>query len=227
MWPCHCRTYAPFAGNQELLVPNGDNKHALGSIPRDIFCLQDFTLLDNLFVSRWLYHTTVLVTSTNCQNCQQIKELTDDEVTLGTKLSPAIHPGFEALFFETQLFLDVPLIPRGIYVVLGIPMNSKVSTFDIQHATPSYQPSNNEKTASLYTFTNPFVAIPTDNTEFAELGAHTLQQCSWNNRVKLCPKGYSTTTHKTLLCLGSLFYNYKSPALRNCQVVLLLLRDAP
>ena len=106
-------------------------------------------------------------------------------------------------------------------------MKSKSSTFDIYHATSLYQPKNDEKTASLYTFTNPFLAISTDNTMFAEIGAHTVQQCSGYNRINFCQKGFSTTTDETLLCLGSLFYNHDIPALRNCQVVSVLLLDAP
>ena len=106
-------------------------------------------------------------------------------------------------------------------------MNSKTSTFDLFHATTLYQPNKDQKTASLYTFANPFLAISTDNSRFAELGANTLQQCSGNNRIKLCRKGFSTTTDETLLCLGSLFYNYDIPALRNCEVKSVLLPDAP
>ena len=106
-------------------------------------------------------------------------------------------------------------------------MISKSTTFDIYHAIPLYQPNNDEKTASLYTFTNPSLAISTDNRRFAELGAHTLQQCSGNHRIKLCRKSFSTATGETLLCLGSLFYNYDIPALRNCQVISVLLSDAP
>ena len=139
------------------------------------------------------------------QIAEIVKELADDEVTRGTKFSPAIRPGFEAIYYEIKHVLKVTLIPRGISVILGIPKNSKSSTFDIYHATPLYQPKNDEKRASLYTFTDPFLAISTDNTRFAELGAHTLQQCSGNNRIKLCRKGFSTTTDETLLCLGSLF----------------------
>ena len=156
-----------------------------------------------------------------------VKELADDEVLRGTKLSPAIRPGFEAIYYEIQLVLEVTLIPRGISVILGIPMNSKSSTFDIYHATPLYQPNNDQKTASLFHFANPFLAVSTDNSRFAELGANTLQQCSGNNRIKLCRKGFSTTTDETLLCLGSLFYNYDIPALRSCEVRAVLLPDAP
>ena len=106
-------------------------------------------------------------------------------------------------------------------------MNSKSSTFDIYLATPLYQPNADGDTASLYQFSDPFLAISTDNTQFAELGASTLQQCSGNNRIKLCRKGFSTTTDETLLCLASLFYNYDVPSVRNCKVESILLPDAP
>ena len=84
-------------------------------------------------------------------------------------------------------------------------MNSKSSTFDIYLATLLYQPNADGDTASLYQFSNPFLAISPDNTQFAELGASTFQQCSGNNRIKLCRKDFSTTTDETLLCLASLF----------------------
>ena len=161
------------------------------------------------------------------QVAEIVKELAEDEVLRGTKLSPAIRPGFEAIYYEIQLVLEVTPIPRGISVILGIPMNSKSSTFDIYHATPLYQPNNDQKTASLFSFTNPFLAVSTDNSRFAELGANTLQQCSGINRIKLCRKGFSATTDETLLYLGSLFYNYDIPALRNCEVKSVLLPDAP
>ena len=61
----------------------------------------------------------------------------------------------------------------------------------------------------------------------AEVDSSTLQQCSGNNRIKLCRIGFSTTTDETLLCLGSLLYNYDIPALRNCLVKSVLLPDAP
>ena len=80
------------------------------------------------------------------QVAQIVKDLADDEVKRGTKLSPAIRPGFEAIYYEIQLVLEVTLIPRGISVILGIPMNSKSSTFDIYHATPLYQLNNDQKT---------------------------------------------------------------------------------
>ena len=54
-----------------------------------------------------------------------------------------------------------------------------------------------------------------------------MQQCNGNNRIKLCRKGFSTTTEETLLCLASLFYNYDVPSVRNCKVESILLPDAP
>ena len=54
-----------------------------------------------------------------------------------------------------------------------------------------------------------------------------MQQCSGNNRIKLCRRGFSTTTDETLLCVASLFYNYDVPSLGNCKVEYFLLPDAP
>ena len=156
-----------------------------------------------------------------------VRQLAEDEVRRSTKLSPAIQPGTEAIYYEIQMVLEITLIPSGISVVLGIPMNSKSSTFDIYKAIPLHQPNGDNKTASLFSFAKPFLAVSTDNTRFAELDSSTLQQCSGNNRIKLCRKGFSTTTDETLLCLGSLLYNYDIPALRNCIVKSVLLPDAP
>ena len=156
-----------------------------------------------------------------------VQELSDDEVRSGTKLSPAIQPGFEAIYYEINTVLEVSLIPQEILVVLGIPMNSKSSTFDVYHAIPLHQPKGDNKTASLYQLQKPFLAVSTGNSRFADLDGSTLQQCSGNNRIKLCRKGFSTTTDETLLCLSSLLYNYDIPRLRNCPVQSVLLPDAP
>ena len=106
-------------------------------------------------------------------------------------------------------------------------MKSKSSAFDNYLATPLHQPNANGDTASLYQFPNLFLASSTDKTQFVELGASTLQQCSGNNRIKLCRKSFSTTTDETLLCLASLFYNYDIPSVRICKVESILLPDAP
>ena len=105
-------------------------------------------------------------------------------------------------------------------------MNSKSATFNILRAIPVYQPNEDGSTASLYQFRHDFLAIATDKSQYAELGVATLQQCSGTNRIKLCRKGFSTTTDVTLLCLTSLFYNFSVPALRNCHVESVLLPDS-
>ena len=156
-----------------------------------------------------------------------VNELSNDEIRRGTKLSPAIQPGYESIYYEINIVLELTLLPRGISVVLGNPMNSKSSTIDVYYAIPLYQPNGVNKTASLYHLQKPFKAVSTDNSHFAELDSSTIQQCSGNNRIKLCRKGFSTTTDKTLLCLSSLLYNYDIPSLRNCLVHSVLLLDAP
>ena len=84
-------------------------------------------------------------------------------------------------------------------------MISKSSTFDICLATALYQLNADGNAASSYQFPNPFLALFTDNTQFAELAASTLQQCSGNKCIKLCRRGLATNTDETLLCLASLF----------------------
>ena len=107
------------------------------------------------------------------------------------------------------------MLPKGVPFVLGIPMNSKSATYNVFQAQPLYQPKDSGKTASVYQFPRPYVAIATDNTNFAELAASTLQQCTGSNRIKLCRKGFSTTIDETLLCLTLLYFNQDIPALRN------------
>ena len=88
-----------------------------------------------------------------------VKELSEDEVRCGTKLSPGIQPGTEAIYYEFQLVLEITLVPSGISVVLRNPMNSRSSTFDISKAIPLYQPNGYNKTASIFTFSKPFLAL--------------------------------------------------------------------
>ena len=78
-----------------------------------------------------------------------VKELANDEILRGTKLSPAIRVGHEAIFYEIQQILEVTLLSSGLSVVPGIMMNSKSSTFDIYLATPLYQPNADGNTSSL------------------------------------------------------------------------------
>ena len=156
-----------------------------------------------------------------------VKDLTAEEIRRGTKLTPAIQVGFEATYYEVQIVLEVTVLQEGLSIVLGIPMNSKSSTFDIYRAIPLHQPNEDKTTASVYRFANEFLAIATDNSQYAELSGTTLSQCSGTNRIKLCRKGFSTTTDETLLCLTALFYTYDIPALRNCVVESVLLPEAP
>ena len=158
------------------------------------------------------------------QLASTVNELAHDEILRGTKLSPAIHVGQEAIYYELQMVSEVSLLPKGISVVLGVPMNSK-RPFNVYHAIPLYQSNDNGDTVSLYHFPNPLLAISTDNSRFAELDAASLQQCSGNNSIKLCRQGFSTTTDETFFCLPSLYFNYDIPALRNCKVESVLLLD--
>ena len=121
------------------------------------------------------------------------------------------------------MVLEVSLLTTSISVVLGVPMNSKSSTFNVYHATSLYQP-NDDLTASLYQLAKTFLPISTDNPQFAELGASTLQQCSGNTRIKLCRKSFSTTSDDTIVYL---FHNYDVASNRNCKVESVLLPDAP
>ena len=123
--------------------------------------------------------------------------------------------------------LDVTLISRGIPVVLGVPVNSKSSTFNMNQATPLYQPNGDTKTASLFMLPKPFLVVVEDDYRYVELDSSTLQQCSGNNRIRHCRKGFSATTDNTLVCLSSLLFDNAIPALRNCLAVSVLLPDAP
>ena len=126
------------------------------------------------------------------------QELAAEEFRKGSKLTPAIPSGFEAIYYELQIVLEVTMLPKGIFFVLGISMNSESATYNVFQAKPLYQPNDDGKTASVYQFPKPYVAIATDNTNFAELAASRLQQCTGSIRINLCRKGFSTTTDETM-----------------------------
>ena len=155
-----------------------------------------------------------------------VSELASDENFRGTKLSSAIHAGQEAFCYEIQMVLEVSLLSQGIYVIHGIPRNTK-KTIQRIPGYPFYQPNDDGETASICHFSNSLLTVSTDKKRFAEIGASILQQYTGNNRIKLCRQGFSTTTEETLLCLPSLFYNYDVASLRNCKVESVLLLDAP
>ena len=81
--------------------------------------------------------------------------------------------------------------------------------------------------SSVHHFIDEFLAIATDNSQVAEVGATNFNQCSGTNCNKLCQKGFSTSTVEALLCLTSLFYDNSIPAVRNCLVDSVLLPKAP
>ena len=156
-----------------------------------------------------------------------VEDLTAEEIRRGTKLTPAIQIGFEATYYEVQILLKVTVLQETLSIVLGLPMNSKSLAFDVYRAIPLHQPNEDGTTASAYRFYHEFMAIATDNSQYAELSATTFSQCSGTNRIKLCRKGFSTTTDEILLCLTSLFYEYSIPALPICLVGSVLLPEAP
>ena len=117
-----------------------------------------------------------------------VQELAAEDFRKESKLTPALPSRFEATCYELQIVLEVTMLPKGISFVLGNPMNSKSATYNVFQAEPLYQPNDDGKTASVYQFPKPYVAIATDNTNFAELAASTLQQFTGSNRMKLPQK---------------------------------------
>ena len=49
-----------------------------------------------------------------------VQEVAAKEFRKGNKLTPAIPSGFEAICYESQIVLEVTLLPKGISFVLGI-----------------------------------------------------------------------------------------------------------
>ena len=72
-----------------------------------------------------------------------------------------------------------------------------------------------------------YIAIATEESQYAEIGVARLQQCSSTSGINLCCEGFSTTTDVTWLRLTSLFCIFSVPALRNYHVEIILLPDAP
>ena len=62
-----------------------------------------------------------------------VQELAAEDFRKGIKLTPAIPSGFEAIYCELQIFLEVTMLARGIFV-LCIPMNSKSATYNLFQA---------------------------------------------------------------------------------------------
>ena len=98
-----------------------------------------------------------------------VKKVTKEEIRRGTKLTPAIQVGFEVTYYEVKLVLEVSVLQEGLSIVSGIPMNSKSSTIDIYRAIPLHQLKKDVTTASVYSFTNKFLAIVIDTSQYAEI----------------------------------------------------------
>ena len=136
-----------------------------------------------------------------------MQTLSEELSCRGSQFTPGIQPGLEAVYYEIHIVLEVTIIRSGISVVLDVPMNSKSSTFIVYYPTPPYRLNGDSKTASSFQFPKPFLAVAEDDSRYAELESLTLQQCSGNNRIRLCRKGFSTTIDDTILCLSSLMFN--------------------
>ena len=121
-----------------------------------------------------------------------VEDPTAEEIHRGTKLTPAIQVCFQATYYKVQIVLEVTVLQESLSIVLVIPMNSKSSTFDVYRAIPLHQPNEDGTTASVYRFAHEFLAIATDNSQYAELTATTfsqnvLEQIESNCAVKVLP----------------------------------------
>ena len=120
-----------------------------------------------------------------------VEDHTAEEIRRGTKLTRAIQVGFEATYYEVQTVLEVTVLQEGLSIVLGIPINSKSSAFDVYRFIPLHQPNDDGTTAAVYCFSYEIVAIATDNSKYSELSATTFSQCSGTNQnisaVKVFP----------------------------------------
>ena len=103
-----------------------------------------------------------------------IEDRTTEEIRRGTKLTPATQVGSEATYYEVQIVLEVIVLQEGFSIVLGLPINSKSSAFDVYRAIPLHQLNEDGTTASVYHFSHEFVAIATDNSQYAELSAQSM-----------------------------------------------------
>ena len=130
-----------------------------------------------------------------------------EEVHRGTKLTPAIQACYETKYYEVQFVLEASIPASGISSVLGIPLNPKSATFNILRAIPLSQPNENGSTTSRYQFRHDFLSFEFDKYHYSELEVATLQNFSGMNRIKLCRKGFSTTTDVT-------FFVYHVPVLQ-------------
>ena len=122
--------------------------------------------------------------------------------------------------------LEFTVLQEDLSIDLGLPMNSISFIFNVYRPIPLHQTKEDGSTATVYQLSHEFVAIAIYNSQYHQLSASTLNQCSGTNRIKVCRKVVSTTTEETILCLPSLFYECSISALRNCLVDCVLLPEA-
>ena len=85
--------------------------------------------------------------------------------------------GLETIYNGLQIVLEVTLLPKGISSVLGISMSSKSTAYNGFQAEFLIRHKDDSRTASNYQFPKPYVAIATENANFAELATSTLRKC--------------------------------------------------
>ena len=161
------------------------------------------------------------------QNTENYKRLAEEAMTHGTKLSPTIRPGFDSIYYKKHHVLEVPFIPCAISVILGTLMNSNSWTFDIYHSTQLYQPIMTGEQPTCTHSQILFSQNPLITRGLLRLERTLCYSFLGTTKWKSAENVFSRTTDETLICLSSLFYNYDIPALRNCQIVSVLLPDAP
>ena len=115
-----------------------------------------------------------------------VKNLTAEKIRRSRELTSAIQVGFESTHCELQIVLEVNVLQEGLSIDLGIPMNSKSSTFDVYRAIPLRQPNKNGTTTSVLHFFQEIVALAIANPQYVVLSSTTFNYCSGTNHIKLC-----------------------------------------
>ena len=86
---------------------------------------------------------------------QLVQELAAEEFRKVSKLTPAIPSGFEAIYYELQIALDVTMLPKGVSFVLGIPMNFKSATYNVFKPNLYTNPTTTARRHHFTNFRNP------------------------------------------------------------------------
>ena len=114
--------------------------------------------------------------------------------------------------------LEVTVLLEALSIVLAMPINSRLYDVDVYRGNPRHQTNEDRTRVSVTRFSLQFMAIATDYSQYADMSATTLNQCSGTNPIEFCRKGFSTTKDELFLGLTSLFHEYSISALRNFSV---------